>query len=535
MSDFKITKKVHPSGSLARRILIVVILLLVIPLFLESLFLYRQEYFQKLQDVETDIKVLASERAHFIQETLEVDWMWLEESEGPLDRALSGSKKSAALKIERIPLPKGASSQFVAVSKSRQALLAGVAETGASALAIAIPFSVIARDMPRSYPIRIAIGDSRGTVFWQSSKILGDPLEAESPIGETGLTVHLSVEKSHIKGLHLESYYLRFAALVFFVGILGGLAVYLFTRRISKPLRHLCKTMERVGAGASHVRYSPDWMGFEINAIGLQFNEAMDGLLHHAAEADRERLQRERLAKELSIGHEIQASLLPTHISSLPGLDIATGYFASKEVNGDFYDLFRLPDGRILIAICDTAGKGISACLYSLGLRSILRALATVETELSELVKKANDLYMIDAHEASMFSTLWIGIFDPKDQKLIFCSQGHPPGVVVRGAQLEELWTAGIALGAQKMDAIPTKEFFLEKGDLLVLYTDGIVEAHNVKNQLFGKVKLYDLLTTKQKATSQQIVDRIIEEVHTFSEGAPQHDDITLLAFLVEK
>ncbi|MBX7066517.1 MAG: PP2C family protein-serine/threonine phosphatase [Parachlamydiales bacterium] len=524
MADSSITKKSHPSGSLARRILIIAILLLVIPLFLQTLFLYRQEYDQKLQDVEADLKMLANERAHFIDEILQMDWTLLEEA------------TNESRNIERIPLPPNARDQFVAISKSRQAVLAGIAETPTEALVIPIPFTVIARDMPRAYQIRMALIDEKGKVLWENVPVKGeDFLQADDPIGETGLSVRLTVEKKEIKGLHQQSYYLRFAALVLFVGIIGGGAVFLFTRRIAKPLRHLCKTMERVSEGAAHVRYTPDWMGFEINALGIQFNQTLDGLLRHAGEAERERLHRERLAKELSIGHEIQSNLLPTHVPGMAGLDIASAYFASKEVNGDFYDLFKMPNGKLLISVCDTAGKGIPACLFALGLRSILRTLATTVHDLSELVQRANDLYFIDAQNASMFSTLWIGIFDPKSHKLTFCSQGHPPGLLVRGAQLEELWTQGIALGAQKVDLIPTKEVGLEDGDLLVLYTDGIVEAHDSENRLYGKNRFYEILVKKQKSTAQQLADRIIEEVRLFSGGAPQHDDMTLLVIRVKK
>jgi sigma-B regulation protein RsbU (phosphoserine phosphatase) len=421
------------------------------------------------------------------------------------------------------------------VSRNRDAILAGIAESNTSALVMAIPLSGIAKDLPRSYPVRISLIDSKGRSLWENQKFkdASDLITATDPIGETKLTVQLQVEKSRIQGLHLQSYYFRFATLVFFVGILGGGAVYFFTRRIGRPLKDLCKTMERVAGGAAHARYTPDRMGFEINALGLQFNETLDSLLHHAQEAERERIVRERLAGELRIGHEIQASLLPLHIPGLPGVDIAAGYFASKEVNGDFYDLFRMEDGQILIAMCDTAGKGISACLFSLGLRSILRSLASTSSDLSDIVRRANDLYTIDAHESSMFSTVWLGLYNPATQNLTYCSQGHPPAVLLRDSELEELWTPGIALGALKVDKIATKKVMLRPGDLLVMYTDGIIEAHDPDNELFGKDRLYELIQRKKSATSQQIADRIIEEVHLFSQGAPQHDDITLLVFRI--
>lgn len=583
MAYSKITKKLHPSGSLARRVLIIALLLLVIPLFLQTLFLYRQEYQQKLDDVEGDLALLANERANFIDEMIEMDWQWLEQSMGSQQQFFYTSHnetislqsgedpyntpKSEAdfkdpisnvkpqyttpktetvfedpsvnvkpLYIERIQLPGGAHGRFVAVNQSREVLYAGVAESDTTALVIPIPFTLIARDLPRAYPIQMALVDTNGTLLWENMhQELVDPLEAKDPIGQTGMEVRLRVEKSQIKGLHLQSYYLRFATLVLFVGIGGGIAVFLFTRRIAKPLRSLCTTMERVKEGASHARYKPDWMGFEINALGLQFNETLEGLLHHREVAEIEKIHREKLAEELKIGHEIQASLLPKHVTGGSGIDIATAFLASKEVNGDFYDFFKLPNGNLLIAICDTAGKGISACLFALGLRSIIRTLASVETDFSELVRKANDLYMIDAHESSMFSTLWIGIYDKKAKKITYCSQGHPPAVLVRGSQIEELWTPGISLGTQKMDVITTKEHFLEKGDLLVLYTDGIIEAHDAKNRLFGKERLYELLMHKQKRSAQQMADQIIEEVQMFSQNIPQHDDMTLLVIHFEK
>jgi sigma-B regulation protein RsbU (phosphoserine phosphatase) len=549
MTDSEIRKKRSPSGSLTRRILSVAILLLVIPLFLQSLFLYRQEYSQRLADVQEDLRVLAQERARFIEEVIQMDWEILEQSRWflhigpgaiphpPQNGAFSGgpARNVKPLYIERIPLPRGTLEHFVVVSKSQNAILAGIAESDTTALVMPIPFSVVGRDLPRMYPIQISLMKNNGKILWQSGQ-LNKPkevIEASDPVDQTNLKVHLQVDKSQIQGLHLQSYYLRFASLIFFVGVLGGGAVFFFTRRMARPLRRLSQTMQRVSEGASHARFTPDKMGFEINALGLQFNDTLDNLLLHEEQIQKERIGREKLAKELSIGHAIQESLLPSHVLGFPGVDLATSYLAAREVNGDFYDLFTLPNGQLLINICDTAGKGISACLFSLGLRSIIRSFASVTPDLSELVRRTNDLYLIDAHKSSMFSTLWIGIYDPKTKTLTYCSQGHPPALLLRGSQLEELKTDGIAIGAQKTDVIPTKQISLINQDLLVLYTDGILEAHNLENQLFGKERLYDCLLRKQKESAQQIADHLIEEIQLFSHATIQHDDITLLVMRI--
>lgn len=545
MADLKITKKHHPSGSFSRRILLVTILLLVIPLFFQSILLYREEYKQKLEDVSHDLDLLAKERVHFIKEIIQVNSYLLDTfphnetfcGGPPIDECGTKEGPLAHVKrlyIERIPMPQGVGNRFVLASKSREALLVGKRDSNGQALVIPIPFSTLAKELPSRTTVQVSLIDSKGKVIWESMKLkdFSDVVKDEEPIGGTGLNLRLAVEKSQIRGLHLKTYYLHFATLVFFVGVIGGGAVYLLTRRISKPLKNLCKTMERVSEGAAHARYTPDRMGFEINELGLQFNQTLDDLLRYSQSAERERIHREKLAEELRIGHDIQASLLPLHVPGFPSVDIATAYLASKEVNGDFYDLFRLENGHLLIAMCDTAGKGISACLFSLGLRSIIRSLANVTTDVADLVRRANDLYMIDAHESSMFSTLWLGIYNPENHHLVYCSQGHPPAVLRRGSQIQELWTGGIALGAQKMDVIPTKEVTVGSGDLLLLYTDGVTEAHDPDGQLFGKERLNEWVLRKKRHTAQQVADQLIEEIHLFSQGTRQHDDISLIVLL---
>ena len=523
MADCHITKKSRSSFSITLRMVSVSILLLVIPLFLHNLFLYRQEYQERLSDVKTDLQLLAEERAHLVSEMVRMDWELLDSWDASL-----GARGRF---VERIPTPQGVTDHFLLLSQSREALLVGVKE-GYSSFVIPVPLAFIGRDMPRAYPVHIALVNQQGKTLWgnQAFPSTGDFLQAQHPILGTDLSIHLKVRQSAIRGLHLASYYWRFASLVFFVGVIGGLFVYLLTRRISRPLQELIKTMQRVSEGAVHARYTPDKMGFEINQLGVQFNETLDALLKQARMAEEERIRRERLAREFHIGHEIQANLLPKHVPGLAGVDIATYYSASTEVNGDFYDLFLLKNGHLFIAMSDVAGKGIQACLFSLGLRSILRSIASMTTDLAEIVLKANDLYLMDAHDLAMFATLWVGLYDPKKKILSYSSQGHPPAILLRKGGHEELWTEGIAMGAQTMDGAVVDTVKLQVGDSLILYTDGMIEAHNMHNELFGKKRFQECLVQEAVATAQQVVDRTVETVHLFAKGVPQHDDMTLLA-----
>lgn len=217
MTDSKITKKRYPTGSLARRILTVSVLLLVIPLFFQSLYLYRQEYKQKLSDVQTDLRVLGEERGHLIHEMVEMNWILLDVVSADAEQHVK------RFYIDRIPLPQGVPDRFLLASKSREALLVGKRESDASALITSIPFSAIVRDIPSTYPVRFALIDSKGKVLWENRKFSANGrVEIKEPIQGGDISLELSIEKRRVRGLNAETYYFHFATLVFFVGVMGG-------------------------------------------------------------------------------------------------------------------------------------------------------------------------------------------------------------------------------------------------------------------------------------------------------------------------
>jgi serine phosphatase RsbU (regulator of sigma subunit) len=521
------TKRVK--GSLALRVFFVVFLLLVIPLFVQDLLLYRSEYEAHLSEAKEVLDVIGKEREAAIEQRIKMEWEILDNASRDIE------KYKKEFHIQRIPFPAGAADRFGISDPRRKALLIGIRESPTSALAIPIPFTALIADLDTGktpYPIRMALIDPDGTVLAES-KPAGeseDLLVVHEEVPSADLDLLITVPIDSIRDLEKKTYFFRLGALLFFVGVLGGGAVWLLTRRISRPLNHLAKTMARVSEGAVHARYTRDWMGFEINALGMRFNETLDAVLNLTERAEKERIAREKLAEEWRIGHDIQEGLFPKQLPGAKNLEIASAYLPAKEVNGDFYDLFVLDDGNLLIAIADTAGKGISACLFSLGLRGSLRSLATVTRDLSEIVQRANDLFWIDARNSSMFASLWIGLYNPETATLTYCSQGHPPALLLRSGQLEELWTGGIAMGAQKFDAVPTKQITLLPGDWLLLYTDGIIEAHDPEGNLFGKDRLrQSLLSAKKRELPQHWVDHLLKEISSFSLIAPQHDDITLL------
>ena len=320
-------------------------------------------------------------------------------------------------------------------------------------------------------------------------------------------------------------------ALSFIVVIGGGGAMFL-TKKLSRPLKNLIRAMEGVGRGDLSRRFEPQKMGFEINTIGEIFNETVVSLNTNMEAVQKERVERETYEKELRIGEEVQQSILPKKVPKFPGLEMAARFIAAKEVGGDFYDF--LVKDRLMLSIADTSGKGISACLYSLSVRSMLRSYGEIHQELDLILKETNNLFCQDTGDTGVFVTAFVAFFDPKTKIFHYSNCGHFPALHLKNdGTVEKLTTKGMALGVLPFDEVITSQTKLESGDQLILFTDGIVEAHNEGMELFGEKRLIASLQEKKGWESQEIVDQIIEEVALFAEGTPQFDDLSLVVVKV--
>ncbi len=322
------------------------------------------------------------------------------------------------------------------------------------------------------------------------------------------------------------------SVLFFFILILliGGIATWWLVRKMSRPFYQLAEVMHAVGEKDYTGKYQQAPFGFEINAIGERFNQMLQALLENMEEAK----GRELLAKELQIGQDVQNELLPKEIPQFPGLDFGWGFLPAQEVAGDFYDLFAKDDNHLMLAIADGSGKGISACLYSLMVRSMLRSYAQSEEDLAQVITSVNHLFCQDTRDTGNFVTAWVGFYHIRDRKLTYTSAGHLPGILLHpNGELEELMTKGIALGATESQQIEVKQIILQPGSLLLLYTDGVIEAHNEKGELFGKSRLYDRVRDFRSLSSQALIDQLFKEIYQFANGASQHDDVTLLGFKI--
>lgn len=327
----------------------------------------------------------------------------------------------------------------------------------------------------------------------------------------------------------LKSYFAAVGSLFLFIIVLGGGATYLLTLRIAKPLSALCGVMQKGEEGHLETRFDFDKWGFEVNYVGYLYNRLMDKIQSMIQEIRTERTAKERYANQMLLALEIQKSLLPTKIQ-IPNVKIASSYFPAIDVAGDIFDYFELPDGRILLMCCDVAGKGIQACLYSLGFRGFLRSVSVFERSLEKIVEQVNDLYLKDTIENCMFVTAWIGILDTSSKMLEYVSCGHPPALLRRHDQpVELLEGVGIPFGIQKMEGIKVQKVQLKAKDLVIAYTDGVTEAMNKEKKLFGMDRLTMAIRNTDVASPENLIEDLYRRIKEFSSDE-QSDDITILA-----
>jgi PAS domain S-box-containing protein len=252
------------------------------------------------------------------------------------------------------------------------------------------------------------------------------------------------------------------------------------------------------------------------------------GVQYDVTEQKRKAQERERIEQELRIARLIQQTLLPKTLPERPGYDVAAYYRPAREVGGDFYDFLELEDGRLGLVMGDATDKGMPAALVMATTRSVLRAVAQTSNSPGEVLKRANDALVADI-PPNMFITCFYGVLDPESGRLRYANAGHDLPYLQRGGVAEELRARGMPLGLMPGMDYEQKEIVLEAGDSVLLYSDGLVEAHDPKGEMFGFPRLQRLIAARSAGSGEELVDFLLERLYSFTgEGWEQEDDITL-------
>jgi phosphoserine phosphatase RsbU/P len=312
--------------------------------------------------------------------------------------------------------------------------------------------------------------------------------------------------------------------------------------------RSITSSVHQLFLGTERVRYGDFTHRITINTkdqlgeLATSFNQmtaSIENLLQTAAE-------KKRLEEELRIARQIQMSLLPRGPVEVPGLGVTALCVPAREVGGDYYDFFPLPDDRLGVLIADVAGKGTSAALYMAELKGLVLSLSQIYQSPRQLLIEVNRIISANLDSRS-FITMTYAVLDLGKSIMTYARAGHTPLIYLpagassrRDAQV--LTPDGLVLGLridgaeQKFaELLQEERITLHTGDVIVLYTDGITEAMNVDSDLFGESRLSRIVEEHGHLDSGALRERILREIEAFVGAADQHDDMTMILMKVER
>ncbi len=242
-----------------------------------------------------------------------------------------------------------------------------------------------------------------------------------------------------------------------------------------------------------------------------------------------ERLERERMERELELASEIQQRFQPSVMPQIAGYELQGISFSCYEIGGDYYDFIERGNDKIIIALGDVSGKGTSAALLMSSLHAAIHAQISAKSTLYETVCSVNR-YLSENTPANRFVTLFIGELDTTTGKFNFINGGHNPPVVARkDGTLTQLDAGGLPLGLMSMADYEVGEIEFGQGDSLVVYSDGVTEATNLADEEFGMDRLLNVIKQNLNASAAGMRDKVESAVSSFTQTAPANDDITLV------
>jgi sigma-B regulation protein RsbU (phosphoserine phosphatase) len=266
----------------------------------------------------------------------------------------------------------------------------------------------------------------------------------------------------------------------------------------------------------------------DLNLLTVMANVAAIRI-EHARLAEVEQAER-MLAKELDQAAQIQRGLLPRRAPLVQGLDLAGNTAACRTVGGDYYDFLTFPDGKVAALVGDVAGKGMPASLLMSSLQARVQVLFEDSGDLAAKVTRLNKTVSTNCPD-NRFITLFICVINPVTGALVYTNAGHNPPLLVRSTgEVETLSTGGIVLGIMPGFQYEEGRVRMERGDVLVMYSDGVTEAARASDdEDFGEARLADVIRKNADRPAEMIVRAVLDEVAAFTEGAPAADDITLV------
>ncbi len=404
-----------------------------------------------------------------------------------------------------------ASSRFEELFTERRTASSEAARRAASGRRIGLPSSGLGLRLAVE-PVVDAVGEGGAP-----RRVLG---AIEVQVRESAIADRLFEARVELASIALGTLLLGF--------ILAALLIRIFVR----PIQALSDSVRAIGEGAMPAQIGGSG-NEEIDEIARAFNEITAKF--RAAQSNL--VEQERLQKEMQVAQEIQQSLLPRRVPELEGYEIGHLYRAAKEVGGDYYDFFNVDDRTVGVVVADVSGKGVPGSLVMTMIRTALRMEARGNRSASDVMARMN-AFVTEDMKKGMFVTMFYVVLDSVNRIVSYASAGHNPMILYRGGADATyfLKPKGIPVGIDVPDAelfkrtISVERLTLKQDDLLVIYTDGITEAMNPFREQFGEGRLLATIKKYGHLPATEFAEAIDREIHDFTLGAPQNDDITLVA-----
>jgi sigma-B regulation protein RsbU (phosphoserine phosphatase) len=265
-----------------------------------------------------------------------------------------------------------------------------------------------------------------------------------------------------------------------------------------------------------------------LSELSIPASIAIDNArLHHAE------IENQRFEKELEVAYRIQQQILPRELPVMAGIQMTAVAIPCHTVGGDFYDVIRINDDKVALVIADVTGKGIPAALLVSTLQASLHAFIEHNYSPTDLVTKLNRV-INENSTPEKFITFFICIYDIPTWTLRYVNAGHNhPFILFEKGGIEPLSKGGFCLGVFSDNRYEEGEIRLNPGDSLILYTDGVTEAMNAKNEMYGEARLYLTMHKMLEKNVKEIERSILSDIKLFTNGAPQTDDVTLVLMKV--
>ena len=380
-------------------------------------------------------------------------------------------------------------------------------------------------------------GRSSSEIHIIASEGYGRAMQVWAPVldseGKTAFMVEADMLISDVDASIME--YVKFNALVFVICfvLIAIISVYVTRNMVAIPLKKLTEYVESYEEGGFHgeeyVRKSND----ELFRLANSFGNLNDKINQYIESLTKIMEEQKRIGAELDLAARIQSSYLPEGKNPFPDrteFELSASMDPAKEVGGDFYDFFLMDEDRLCMVIGDVSGKGVGAALFMMVTKTLINTQATVTDSPAEILSIVNNR-LCENNETEMFASVWIGIIDLKTGVVRGANAGHEYPALRRASGEFELFKKkhGLVVGSMEGLRFTEYEFTMEKGDILYVYTDGVAEATNAENELYGTDRMLSALNERKDAPVEEILSHVRKDINGFVKEAPQFDDITMM------